>query len=517
MKNLLLLLLFSSLMLSVTYAQGYKIEVKIKGVENQELILGHHKNSNLIPNDTVSTNSKGYAVFEGNESLHQGMYFIFLPTSTYFDFIIGDDQTFAIENDTSDLFLNFKTKGSSELEIFVDYHSFLVEQNERIYTLREDHKKETNEAKKTQIEDELNTISDAFESYYDKITTKYPDMFFTAFLKASRDVSVPETITERTAQYYYYKNHYFENFDVSDSRLLYTPLYENKIDTYLDRVVLQDPDTLIEAIDYLLKETEHDESLYQYMLIHLFNKYATSQMMVAENLFVHLGEVYIEKATWSADSFKNELQTKIVRKKNCLLGKNAPQIKMTFLPSDSLGIERLRAPLEIMKQHGLEIENDTSRTFEEKVPDLSQQIAEYMSFFSKDQQLYDVKAKYTILWFMSPDCSHCKTETPLFYKKYVEVLRELDVEVWCVYMEKNTDNWNKFSNSLKEWMNFVQKHKLYDWKNVWNPFANYRFKYDLNSSPILFLLDENKKIIAKRIGYLQATDYILHLEGQKNN
>lgn len=518
MKEIFFLSVFSVLLLSNSFGQGYKIEVKIKGAENQELILGHHKNDKLLPNDTIQTDKNGYGIFQGADPLQQGMYFIFLESKTYFDILIGEDQKFYIENDTADLYGNIKTKGSEELEIFVGYHTFLIEQNKKITDLREQYKNEKDEAKKNDLENQMNDISKSFEEYYEKIVTEHPDMFFTVFLKATRDVKVPESIEDRMDKYYYYKNHYFDNFDVSDKRLLYTNIYESKIDTYIDKIILQDPDTLTVAVDYLLAETKHDEELYQYMLIHLFNKYATSNLMIAENMYVHIGEIYVEEATWSADSFKNELKTKIIRKKNCLIGNKAHPLRMTILPADSMGIENMRIPLEMMKQSGLEIEKDKSRTFEEKLPELSQLIAEYQSFFPSDRPLYETNTKYTILWFISPDCSHCKKETPLFFKDYVEQLQKLGVEVWAIYMEKNTDNWNKFSNDIGDWFDFVQKNKMYaqGWYNMWNPFDNYRFKYDINSSPILYLLDKDKKIVAKRIGYPQAIEIIQEMEKRES-
>lgn len=512
MKKLILFTVIYSILSIYANAQGYKIKVKIKGCESQQIILGHHKNSNLIPDDTIVTDNKGYGIFQGKKPLKQGMYFVFLPTKTYFDFILGVDQDFLLENDTSNIIKNLKVTGSDEIQLFIDYQKFLIEQNEKMTNLKDKYQKETNSESKKEIENEMTKISNSFETYYNNLVTNYPNFFFTKFIKATREVVVPESIIDRNAKYFYYKNHYFDNFDVSDIRLLYTPIYENKINNYLDKVIIQDPDTIIKALDYLLLNTENDSELYQYMLINLFNKYAKSQLMIAENIYVHLGEIYVEKAHWSADSFKNDLKTKIVRKKNCLVGKQAKQLQMTFLPITEADINELRIPLETMKSKGLEIEKDKSRTFEQKVPDLSELIADYMSSFTKSMELYDVKAKYTILWFMSPDCSHCKKETPLFYKEYIEKLKDKDVQVWAVFLEGNTDNWNKFSNEISDWFDFIIKHQMYEWNNVWNPFDNYRFKYDISSSPILFLLDKDKKIIAKRIGYEQAVEIILELE-----
>jgi thiol-disulfide isomerase/thioredoxin len=516
MKKIFLFLIISSIFTLSSNAQGYNIEVKVKQFPNQDFILGHHKNDKLIPDDTVKSNSEGIAVFRGKKPFHEGMYFIFLPNKRYFDFIMGKDQDFFISNDTTDLMKNLKIKGSVENQIFADYYKFLYAQNTKAQKLRQEYKKASPKRKK-EIEKELKNIGKAFEKKYEDISSKYPNMFFTKFLAATREIQVPDSIKDRYAQYLYYKKHYFDGFDISDSNLLYTPIYQQKIDTYLDKVVPPDPDSINAAVDMLLKKASSDPELYRYMLIHLYNKYAKSQLMIAENIFVHLADIYIKKATWSTDSFKNELKTKIIRKKNCLIGHKAKPLHMTILPSDSASIEQLRIPLQEMKQKGLVIEKDKSRTFEEKVPDLSALIAQYMAYFPSDMDLYDVKAPYTILWFMSPDCSHCKIETPKFFKDYKEKLKSKGVVVWCIYMERNTDNWAKFSNDIGKWFSFVEKNHFYDehWYNMWNPFDNYRFKFDVSSTPTLYLLDKNKKILAKKIGYEQAMEIINDLEKNK--
>jgi len=516
MKKIIVLLFVGLLFGSPVFSQGYKIEVKVVGVNNQDLILGHHRATpgGLMPDDTVTTNNRGVAIFEGNEPLRQGMYFIFLPNKTYFDFIVGEDQKFSIKNDTTDLLTKMEVRGSDENEVFAAYHLFLIEKNQEMADLNAQYQIETDADKKTEIETQINDISQQFNDYYDQILNDHPDLFFTTFLKATKDVIIPPTITDRNQQYLYYKSHYFDNFDVGDPRLLYTPIYENKIDLYFERLVVPHPDSLIEALDFVIDASRHDSVLFKHNLIFLFNKYARSQLMIAENLYVHLADIYIDDAYWSTDSFKVSLINKNQRKKNCLIGNQAKDLHMFIVPRDSAGIELLKPPLQDMKSLGLEIERDTSRTFEDKVPDLSDLIAEYTSNFREDINLYEIEAKYTILWFMSPDCSHCITETPLLYDKFITELKQLDVAVFCVLLESNTDNWAKFTGGFTKWYNFIDTHKMYDdkWYNVLNPFENHRFNFDISSSPVLYVLDENKQIIAKKIGYEQAADMILRME-----
>lgn len=520
MKRLITLLLLVGIFGIQIYAQGYKIEVKINGISNQDIILGHHKatSGGLIPDDTVTTNNKGYAVFEGKKTLREGMYFFFLPNKTYFDFIVGADQVLSIENDTLDLLANMKVRGSEENQIFSDYHKFLIDKNAEMTTLNEQYQTETDPDKKAELETKIKNISTEFDDYYNQITTDYPDLFFTTFLKATKDVKVPPTITDKTAQYHYYKAHYFDNFDVGDPRLLYTPIYQNKVETYLDRLVAPHPDSLIEALDFVIDKSRNDSILFQHNLIFLFNKYARSQLMIAENMYVHLADIYVQDAYWSTDSFKVELINKTQRKKNCLIGNIAKDLHMFVVPKDSAQIDLLRPPLQDMKDQGLEIERDNSRPFADKVPDLSALIAEYTTNFNEDIYLHNVSSKYTILWFMSPDCSHCITETPELYKLFVNELKAHDVTVWCVLLEANTDNWAKFTGLFTKWYNFINTHDMYDenWYNVFNPFEKHRFNYDISSSPVLYLLDKDKKIIAKKIGYEQAADIIKRMEQDQN-
>jgi len=505
---------------NINLAQGYKIEVKIKGTENQRLILGVHKNANLIPVDTATTDSKGYGVFTDTKALTGGMYFVFLEKSTYFDFIISDDQFFSIENDTTDLFTNLSFKGSDENLVFKDYQNFLITQNKKLTDLKTQKDAATDATQQAKLEEQMNNLTTEYLTYYENIQKNYPNYFFTKFLKATRPIEVPPTITDQTAQYYYYRFHYFDNFDISDVRLLQTPIYEDKIENFLDNVVINHPDTLIQECDMLLSKAQSNEELYKYMLIHLFNKYAKSQLMAAENVYVHLGYIYCEKATWDTDSFKTQLKPKLDKKAKCLVGNKAKDIKLQILPNDSVQINMVKTTIDEMKTKGLKIEEDKTRTFAQKMPEYSMLISDFMGNFPTGYiDVYSVKSKYTILWFMEPDCSHCKKETPIFYQAYLDSLKSLDVTVFCVYMHRDIDDWANFCNSIGHWFDFVKTNKMYEWNNLWNPFTttedNYRENYDISSTPVLYLLDSEKIILAKRVGWEQAVEMIQEMEGVK--
>ena len=105
----------------VSLADGYEIRVKINGIKDTNIILGHHFAGAMYPDDTVKVDKNGIGIFKGKKTLPQGMYIIFLPSKNYFDIIIGENQKYSVENDTSNLFKKIKFSGSKENQIFFEY------------------------------------------------------------------------------------------------------------------------------------------------------------------------------------------------------------------------------------------------------------------------------------------------------------------------------------------------------------------------------------------------------------
>lgn len=537
-KNIFSTFIIVALFMSNAIAQ-YNIKLSIPQLKNQEIILGHHFATMLIPDDTVKLNNNGVGIFKGKESLKQGMYFFFLPNKKTFDIIIGKDQSFTVHTDTTDLQNKIKIEGDRENQVFADYQRFLTKQRKIAQELSEKGKTAQADEKK-KINQELKQLNKTVRTEIQKIITAAPNDFFSKFLKATLEIEIPDSIKDQTARYYYYRNQYFKYFDYQDVRLLRSPIYENKIDFFLDKLLLQAPDTLIQYVDMLIDGSRGDKELFRYMLVHLFNKYAKSELMGMENVYVHIAEkYYIPDAYWSDPEFISELKRKIERKKNALIGMQAPEIKMITLPSDPADIEALRDQLENLKAKGdeyladqqtIELEkkellknypnySDSAATEQVKVNHLANILNdEYIPNFDGYTSLHQIDSKYLILWFWEPDCSHCQKMTPILVKLYKEQhLREKGVSVMAIYLHRNINEWHKYIQHIQKWYDFVLKHNMDIFLNVWEPFgiSHFRDKYDISSTPVLYLMDKDKKIIAKRISPEQAVNIINDLEKQK--
>jgi thiol-disulfide isomerase/thioredoxin len=119
-------------------------------------------------------------------------------------------------------------------------------------------------------------------------------------------------------------------------------------------------------------------------------------------------------------------------------------------------------------------------------------------------KLSDVKAAYTVVVFWDNDCGHCKEEIPVILNAYYEMLNQkIDVKVFSVYMQYEVEDYIKYVEELKlPWIN------VYDGCRVNNTIQ----KYDVTSTPIIYVLDKNKIIKAKRIGANQVSEVIKSLK-----
>jgi thiol-disulfide isomerase/thioredoxin len=462
--------------------QGYDIRIKINGLAEKQVILGHYLSKSMYPDDTTLLDSKGSASFTGSKKFPEGMYLMYLPNSRYFEIILGEDQTFSLEVDTTDFLKSLTIKGSEENQVFLNFQKFMVTLRRQADSLTQ-LLKVTDPKNRTEITDQLKNINEIRIEKINTVKREHPDLFVADFLRATLDITVPDppkdafgNVKDSTWQYYYYRNHYFDNFDISDPRLLRTPLYEDKIMTYLTKVIPQVPDSLIPEIDFLIEKSRADSNLFRYMLITLFNYYGKSNIMGMDAVQVHIAEkYYLPESWWSDAKFLAELKDRIEKTKPLLIGNVAPEIELMSVPAD----------------HFRSAANDTALR---KYPHVGTRFT-----------LSQVKSKYVVLVFWEADCGHCQVVVPELYKIYQKSLQPLGVTVLAVSTLFGEDGKVK-------WVNFVNEHALYGWINAWNPYSyDFKLKYDVVSTPQIFILDENKKIVAKRIGPEQVEEILLSL------
>jgi hypothetical protein len=65
-------------------------------------------------------------------------------------------------------------------------------------------------------------------------------------------------------------------------------------------------------------------------------------------------------------------------------------------------------------------------------------------------------------------------------------------------------------NNKEKWMKAIRDYKIQEWTNVWDPTysSDFRRLYDVTSTPVIYILDKNKRIIAKRMDVESSVKFL---------
>ncbi len=435
-------------------AQGYSIKINLPDAPNEKISLAHYYLSKLYIDDTTHVDDKGVGEFKGDSLLHQGLYKIYLNSKKHFDFLLAEDQDFVITNPDFSV-ENIKIEGARQSQEFADYMKFLNSLQKKRRDLAEKMKTATGEDKAA-YRKELEGLTGQLHDYWLKTDEKYPNTLLSKFLLANYvptpDLdSIPENIRQNDSlllryRFDFQKQHYFDYFDLLDERMLYSPLTKPKIESYFTQILLQTFDSVYAGSLELIEKVRPNKPMFQYVTSYILNSSINSKIMGMDALFVELAKKYYlsGEAFWADSTTIEKIKENVLFAEKNLIGLTAPELKLEGINGE-----------------------------------------EYFS-------LHQVDAKRTLLLIYEPNCSHCKIFVPKLHEQVYRKFKDKGFEVYAIYSMDNK----------KEWVDFVEKNNLYDWINVWDEHDLSRFKitYDARKTPGVYLLDENKKIIYKKLG-----------------
>jgi peroxiredoxin len=471
------LILFILSCVNGLFAQGYRIDVTVDGVKDTTLYIAIYSGSSKYAIDTAVTDSKGHAVFQKEKPLHGGMYLIAMGGVQVFDFLISDDTTqhFSIYTNTDNYYASLKFTGSPENTALLDFQSNLQHQQRKINRLLERSKDDESQAQA--VKDSIAIVEQEVQEYIKVNREKYEGKLLASILKAAfppvaPEPDIPEDTPKRDsllwAHYYQFnKNHFFDNIDFSDARLIYTPILKPRVEDYFSRTLMQIPDSLIPQVDYILKLAEVNHDMYSTVFSQLFNKYVEAEIMGMEKVAIYIGENYIltGKADWIEGEAKQKIKDFVDHNRYSLIGMQAKDLKL-------------------------------------------------QSITGQFESIYDLTSPYLVLVFYEPDCGHCRKQVPLIYDVYKKY-KNKGVQVFAVCGEYKYDKWVKF----------VTENNL-DWINVWDGYnkqddvsigSHFREYYNVYTTPQVYLLDKDKKIVGRRLNAEVLEQILEHELGDTKN
>jgi len=476
---------------------GHEIKINLKNCKDTVAYLAYYQFDKLYIADTCKKVVNGNIVFKGKKKLDKGVYFVYSQDKgNYFDFIVDDQsQKQQISSDKADLLQNLKAMNSKQNENFFNYIRFVSSKNKAFDGFKKTVKAEkkadstillTNEFKvlnEAILQNDLNCIAQNKGKYLSEMINLKMDKVAKDIPKASN--GRPDSIYA----YNYYKKHFWDGVNFQDDSMLNNPFFANKIKQYFNTVVVQHPDSVCVEIDRMMFKTKEGTKMNMLLLAYFTSTYEIPKIMGMDKVFVYMVDNYFK--TGKAKGVYDDSVIKLIIDRGKVLaplqlGKTAPDLYMIDIPGHDkiakMGFDTAKTSEEITK-----IYYDNRPEIERSYVTLS-----------------GVNADYLVLLFWDVDCGHCQKEVPKILELYHDLRKEnKDVQVFGVYTQNDFDKYKKYIVDNKvDWIN------VYDGVHI----NNLKDKYDVVTTPVIYILDKNKVIKAKGIGSESIKSIITQME-----
>jgi hypothetical protein len=458
----LILLTFLLLSCSDIFAEKLVIQVDGYCLANNRIELGYYYGTKTYLKDTITINSNGTA--EYSSSYREGIYFILFPDASVYEFMItnGTEYKFSISQNQGNFTVAFKSNPVAEAyDLYNARLSHILSSMDSLKSIRA-HLVDPSDIK--MLDEKMAVESGKIDTLRSQYIFQFRGSFLETYLLALTPVDIkrinksrglPDTDSmQLLPRLKLYQDHYLDNINFNDERLIYTPVLTEKIVTYLEKIVAQQPDTLTRAIDKMLTEIGNKEVL-QFLLKELDKKYRIQiNKPIYEYVYAHLIEKYFltGAAPWLSteqiDQYSNELK----RIKPALIHQTAPEINLRGADN-------------------------------------------------KSYSLHSIKDEYTILIFWDIDCPKCK-KIIQDIRTVISKFNYLNIAVYSIYTGTKFEFWRNYvsANTPANWINTYETAKGEIINN-----------YNVSLTPFLFLLDSDKRIVDKGLTANALDSYFLKI------
>jgi thiol-disulfide isomerase/thioredoxin len=478
---------------SISFSQ--KLKFKINNQKDTTVYLIKYFGKNLYYADTAELKN-GLVEFDGAKQ-QAGILGVLLPGQKFFEFIYNKEEV-QMETIAPDLVGTMKVRKSEENRIFMDYIKFIGPKKVEAGKLTDERAKlkPEEESYKT-LSVQIDAINKEVIAYQNNLISVNQNMMVAKIVKMSMDIEIPEApkdakgnIIDSNFRFNYFRAHYWDNIDLKDDRLVNTPVFHSKLEYYFGKnMMIQHWDTVIYNAFKFCDMLNPKSKTFEYCVSWVTSTYGKSNIMGMDKVYIYMADRYYcsknsegkSPAFWMTEEKLKDLCEKIPVQKNLVMGVVPPNL----------------------------ILRDTSDV--------------------NWKDFYSLKSEYTILYFWDPECGHCKKITPKLETLYKEKFKARNIEIFAVGKAVGEDfgKWKKFIRdnnmtyinvgvtdplfkaAMEDARQFVPKYTTIE-------SLNYQTTYDIFSTPRVFVLDKDKKIIAKSISISQLEDLMDRLQGKQD-
>jgi thiol-disulfide isomerase/thioredoxin len=493
--------------------KGYDIKINFKGCPDSTVYLARYFWDQVPISDSALNVRSGKIRFKGDYPLEKGLYILANQTRSnfYIQFIVDDNQHFTVNLDNSDILATQKSDDKQN-EQFFSYVRFMTNKNRELQDYYGKTKGKSKEDSTKFINEKGNLLNEQIQKFDADFMARNKGTFVYDLIKMKTEpyaADVPKASNGRpdsVYQFYYYKEHFFDNMNMKDDRTINTPFFAERMKKYFDQLVVPHPDSVIRALDVVLSKCTPGSTLFNTLVGHYTYKYEQNKTMsfdqngkcnTYEKVFIHLADKYIVSGKtdgyYSAETIV-KIKERVDILRNLLPGAKVPDLHMIDT---------------VYGKQVLKMGFDTAKTSNSVTYLYTQNADKLTKMF---RSMYDIKAKYTVLVFWAADCGHCQTEVPKLHKELQALKGKVDYKVYAVQTKEEL---------FETWRKFLVEKQLTDFIHVFDPVhlnaLTLKDRFDINATPVIYLLDKDKRIIGKKLASDQVVDIINNLERIEKN
>ncbi len=399
---------------------------------------------NFIPKDTLEL-YKGMNVVKNIKPIVGGIYFLYFPKSKQKVYLTIENKDSLLISISDSIYLNSIHINSSKNDSFFVYQRLEkhLSNIDSLYESQVRQGRKFNQTQKAVFFQSKNLQLATARNRIMKILKPESALYLHFDVLNKLDASVPNK------KNYNGRINFFKSIDINAPKLLFTPNIKQVLSEYLSYYPLQ-ADSIKKGVDTIMLKLDCKSKSYPYTFDYLVKLLKNRD---------------IQNNTFAYAYFIN----KYVKVNKCKF--LDPKIEKQLLE-------------ELEKVNEIQQRDSSVNIILKDTAGIEQNLHE----FSK-------KFDYTLITFFDPNCEHCKAELPKMDTMINIIEKQLVINIGkftvCNDMVIQSDVWKSFINDYHLNRNYVHVH-LGNNNEI-------RKAYDAYSNPIFYLIDNDGRLIGKKI------------------
>jgi thiol-disulfide isomerase/thioredoxin len=448
MKQKVNTLFILSLVVCAVNGSGQTISGTIRNNKSAVIYLNQIIGGKAVPID--STHFIATFRFEPHDSLATGFYQLTVPGAAAVDLVVNKESV-DIETDYNAMVDSLTVSLPGETRLYYDLVKFEKPLNIKLSALAQADKLYAQEqdatAFKAALAAEILRLQSVKSTFESRILQEHPGTFLASVIRANATpvlIDHPELSTKYRDNTAFQLEHYFDNIDFTDTRLLYSYLLPAKYTGYLNLLEQPGEEELRRGVDHILSLAVQNARIFEFTSSYLLSYFENTHY---DEIFLYLSGIYENTEGCQNDELSFDLEKERQVRRRLTPGQSAPDLLLK-------------------------------------------------NIYDQPVSLYQFQSKVFLLMFWASWCPHCIKILPelvALYKKF----HPYGMEILAVSIDTRQTEWVK---AIQDYgMNWVNASELKGWQ------SESVEKYNIRSTPSFFLLDQ-KKVILARVSTLEQVE-----------